>query len=130
MTLGGKGLCAYNPDMRLYEYAHACRRWGWGYIEPNYIIYVHVAMASRDKVDQLLFESVVSGHHVCKTVWTSYVHGGILTVGPETADRHAVCLMKDDQTVGPVPRTSFPSSWHFLMHRGQEKRPSNFADST
>ena len=51
-------------------------------IEPDYIM--HVAMASRDEVDQLLFESVVRGYHVYKTVWTTFV-GEILTVGPETA---------------------------------------------
>ena len=87
-------------------------------IEPDYIMHVHVAMASRDDVDQLLFASVVSGYHVCKTVWTMFV-GEILTIGPETADRNVVCLMKD-QIVSPVPRTSSPSSWHFLMHRGEE----------
>ena len=67
MHLGGK---AYNPDMRLYKHAHARRRWGWATsnIEPDYIMHVHVAMASRDEFDQLLFESVVHGHHVCKTV--------------------------------------------------------------
>ena len=39
--------------------------------EPDYITHVHVAMASRDDVDQLLFESVVRGYHVFKTVWTT-----------------------------------------------------------
>ena len=61
--------------------------------EPDYIMHVHIAMASRDEVDQLLFESVVRSYHVCKRVWTTFV-GEIVTVGPETADRHAVCLMK------------------------------------
>ena len=100
-------------------------------IEPDYIMHahVHVAMTSRDEVDQLLFESVVSGYHVYKTVWTTFVED-ILTVGPETADRHAVCLKKDDQIVCPVPRTSSPPSWQFLMHRGQEMCASNVADST
>ena len=93
MTLGGKGLCAYNPDMRLYEHAHARRRGGEGggatpNIEPDYIMHVHVAMAGRDEVNQLLVESVVSGYRVCKTVWTMFVEE-ILTVSPET-----VCLMK------------------------------------
>ena len=78
-----------------------------------YIMHIDVVMASRDEVDQLLFESVVRGYHVCETVWTTFV-GEILTVGPETADRHAVCLKKDAQIVGPVPRTSSPSSRHFL----------------
>ena len=65
-------------------------------IEPDYIMHahVHIAMArrSRDEVDQLLFESVVSGYHVYKTVWTTFVEE-ILAVSPETADRHTVCLM-------------------------------------
>ena len=98
-------------------------------IEPDYIMHVHIAMASRDEVDQLLFESVVHGYHVCKTVWTTFM-GEILTVSPETADRHVVCLMKDAPIGGPVPRTSSPSSWHFLMHRGQETCASNVAGST
>ena len=38
--------------------------------------YIYIAMASRDEFDQLLFESVVRGYHVCKTVWTIYVRGG------------------------------------------------------
>ena len=62
-----------------------------GLHRPDYIMHVHIAMASRDEVDQLLFESVVRGYHVCKPVWTTFV-GEILTVGPETADRqHAAC---------------------------------------
>ena len=55
------------------------------------------------EVDQLLFVSVVRGYHICKRVWTTFV-GEILTVGPETAERHAVCLVKDAQILGPVPR--------------------------
>ena len=91
MTLGDKGLCAYNLDMCLYENAHA-REGGGGATsnaEPDYIMHVHVAMASQDEVDQLVFESVVRGYHVCKTVWITFV-GEILTVGPGTADGHTV----------------------------------------
>ena len=49
-TTGGKDLCAYNPDVCLYEHAHAVEGGGGATlsIEPDYIIHVHVAMASRD----------------------------------------------------------------------------------
>ena len=43
-------------------------------------VHIHVVMASRDEVDQLLLESVVHGHHVYKTVWTMFMWE-ILTVG-------------------------------------------------
>ena len=38
---------------------------------------------------------------------------------PKLIACHERSVMKD-QIVGPWPRTSSPSSWHFLMHRGQE----------
>ena len=71
---------------------------------------VHIAMASRDEVDKLLFESVVRDYHVCKTVWTTFV-GEILTVGLETADRHAACERSGNGTASPNRR---PCASHFL----------------
>ena len=71
MTLGGKGLCAYNLDMRSYDMGMRIEDGGGvtSNIEPDYIIHVHVATASRDEIDQLLLSVVhVRGYHVCKTV--------------------------------------------------------------
>ena len=62
-------------------------------LEPDHSIQVHVAMASRDEVDQLLSKSIVCCHYVYKTVWSTFVRE-ICTVSLETADRHAVSLMK------------------------------------
>ena len=67
------------------------------------------------------FESVVSGHHIYKTIWTPSL-GEILMVFPEPLsdhDRHAVCVKKDDVIVGHVPREQGKTMWHFLMHGGQ-----------
>ena len=56
-----------------------------------------------------LYESVVRGHHVYKSVWSPFV-GEVLDLSCEASnpyDDHAVCVTKSTSggTVGHVPRT-------------------------
>ena len=66
-------------------------------------------------------DSVVTGHHVYKTVWTPFI-GEILGTEQEQAtnvhDRYAVSVMKKGKIVGHMPRTISKVSWHFLQHGG------------
>ena len=74
-----------------------------------------IAMETR-KID-----SIVTGHHVYKTVWTPFI-GEILGTEQEQAtnvhDRYAVSVMKKGKIVGHMPRTISKVSWHFLQHGG------------
>ena len=63
-------------------------------------------------------QSGVRGHYVYKRMWTPVI-GEELTVLPEENnihDRHAVTMMKDHETVGPVPRELSQVLYYFLKH--------------
>ena len=69
-----------------------------------------------------LFESVVSGHHIYKEVWTPRTGEELLVEkepGNSQQDRHAVVLVKDRATVRHVPRELSSTFWHFLSHVGR-----------
>ena len=36
-------------------------------------------------------------------------------------DKYAVCVMKNEVTVGHVPREILKTSWHFIQHGGEMK---------
>ena len=71
-----------------------------------------------------LYESVIRGHHIFKSVWTPCL-GEILLVGKEAGnhhDRNSVALLKADSTsVGHVhvPREFSRAFWHYLSHGGK-----------
>ena len=68
-----------------------------------------------------IFQSVIRGHHISKTVWTLRF-GEELTVEKEADnahDRHAVAVLKGGVVVGHAPREISKTFWHFLTHQGE-----------
>ena len=71
-------------------------------------------------MDSLHWDSVIHGHHVYKDIWTPFI-GEVLRVEQEThnvQDRFAVAVVKDNITVGHVPREVSRLVWHFIEHDG------------
>lgn len=69
-----------------------------------------------------LYESVVRGHHVYKSVWSPFV-GEVVDLSCEASnpyDDHAVCVTKSTSggTVGHVPRTISRVFFSFLSEGG------------
>ena len=65
----------------------------------------HIAW-SFAAMDSLHWDGVIRGHHVYRDIWTSFI-GEVLRVAQEThnvQDWFAVAVVKDDITVGHVPR--------------------------
>lgn len=52
------------------------------------------------------FESVIRGHHIYKSSWTPVIDEELAVCGElgNVYDRHAVCIKKDGNIVGHVPR--------------------------
>ena len=70
-------------------------------------------------MDSLHWDSVIRGHHVYKDIWTLFI-GEVLRVEQEThnvQDRFAVAIVKDDITVGHVPREVSRLVWYFIEQR-------------
>ena len=75
---------------------------------------------SQEDLEEHTHQSVIRGHHNHKYIWSPYI-GEHLTLQLEDSnihDRHAVCLMKDNCTVGHVPRELSRVFWYFLCHGG------------
>ena len=66
-------------------------------------------------------ESTVRGHHIHKYTWTLLI-GEVLQTATERLnehDRFAVAIMKDENTVGHIPREISKVAWYFLQHGGE-----------
>ena len=64
--------------------------------------------------------SVISGHHIYKSVWTPSIEEE-LVVKAEDGNKHykhAVAVMKNGCVVGHVPRCIFRVSWFFVKRGG------------
>jgi len=82
-----------------------------------------VVIASVEILDLVCYckDSIVRGHHIYKTIWTSFI-GKILLVNREEDnpyDDHAVAVYLDDYIVGHLPRSISEISWFFIMHGGR-----------
>ena len=67
-----------------------------------------------------VLNSVVRGHHVYKCIWTPSV-GEKLPLVTEVGnlhDKYAVCIKKDGEIVGHVPRGISRTVWYFINHNG------------
>ena len=67
-------------------------------------------------MDSLHWDSVIRGHRVYQDIWTPFI-GEVLHVEQEThnvQDRFTVAIVKDDITVGHVPREVSRLVWHFI----------------
>lgn len=63
---------------------------------------------------------VSRGHHIYKENWTPYL-GEILLLQAEEGnvhDRHAVAVLRNNETVGHMPRDLLPVSWFFIKRGG------------
>ena len=80
-------------------------------------------MASQSvNVSSFSFVSVIHGHHIYKSVWTPFVGEGLTIQREEPRNRHdrlSVCVMKDRDVVGQVPREFSKTVWYFLRSGGQ-----------
>ena len=82
-----------------------------------------MATSITSETETYSVESVVRGHHVYKLTWTP-VMGEKLGTRQEDGnlhDKYAVCAMKNEVTVGHVPREISKTSWHFIQHGGEMK---------
>ena len=68
----------------------------------------------------LSFSSIIRGHHVYKTIWTSYVSEELVLAAEESnlSDRHAVAVSKHGKIVGHMPHKLARFSWFFLKRDG------------
>ncbi len=76
--------------------------------------------AKREEDFSFTFESVIRGHHVYNSVWTSSF-GEILSLSPEDGnenDAYAVAVMKDPIVVGHAPRELPRVFSFFIRHDG------------
>ncbi|CAH3115517.1 unnamed protein product, partial [Porites lobata] len=67
------------------------------------------------------FASAVRGYHVCKDVWKPSI-GEKLVAKREfnnPMDKHAVKVVKDDETVGHLPHEFSRIAWYFLARSGE-----------
>ena len=69
-------------------------------------------------LEDYFYDSAVRGHHIYKSTWTPFA-GEVLSVNEEDGNEHdpyAVCVLKNEMTVGHVPREV--SLYFFLRHGG------------
>ena len=81
-------------------------------------------LAPPTDMETLKKNSVVTGHHIYKTIWTPFI-GEMLPAEIEEGnlyDRYAVSLTRDSKIVGHVPHSISKVTWHFLKHGGKIKR--------
>uniref|UniRef100_A0A1X7UNS1 HIRAN domain-containing protein n=1 Tax=Amphimedon queenslandica TaxID=400682 RepID=A0A1X7UNS1_AMPQE len=66
-------------------------------------------------------ESVITGHHVYKTVWTPVIGEELHTEVEDDNehDKYAVAVMKSNGIVGHMPRSLSRISWYFLKNGGK-----------
>ena len=52
------------------------------------------------------FQSYITGHHICKNIWTPILEEKLATVKEKNNphDKFAVAVVKDDQIVGHMPK--------------------------
>ena len=60
-------------------------------IEPDYIMHVHVRSDGKPRRSQPASLRECCTWLSCLQDSVDYVRGEVLTIGPETADKHAVC---------------------------------------
>ena len=68
-----------------------------------------------------VYDSVIRGHHVYKTIWTPYIGETLLAQKDPTNshDRRAVAIVTPERAVvGHVPREIAKLFWYFLGHGG------------
>ena len=71
-------------------------------------------------LEDYFYDSVVRGHHIYKSTWTPFA-GEVLSVNEEDGNEHdpyAVCVLKNEMTVGHVPREVSRIFYFFLRHGG------------
>ena len=72
-------------------------------------------------METFTFVSAVHGYHVYKDVWKPSI-GEKLVAKREfnnPMDKHAVKVVKDDETVGHLPREFSRIAWYFLARSGE-----------
>ena len=72
-------------------------------------------------METFAFASAVRGYHVYKDVWKPSI-GEKLVAKREfnnPMDKHAVKVVKDDETVGHLPREFSRIAWYFLARSGE-----------
>ena len=72
-------------------------------------------------METFAFASAVQGYHVYKDVWERLI-GKKLVAKREfnnPIDKHAVKVVKDNETVGYLPREFSRITWYFLARSGE-----------
>ena len=72
-------------------------------------------------METFAFASAVRGYHVFKDVWERLI-GKKLVAKREfnnPIDKHAVKVVKDNETVGHLPREFSRITWYFLARSGE-----------
>ena len=72
-------------------------------------------------METFAFASAVRGYHVYKDLWKPSI-GEKLVARREfnnPMDKHAVKVVKDDETVGHLPREFSRIAWYFLARSGE-----------
>ena len=72
-------------------------------------------------METFAFASAVRGYHVYKDVWETLI-GKKLVAKREfnnPIDKHAVKVVKDNETVGHLPREFSRITWYFLASSGE-----------
>ena len=80
-------------------------------------------LAPPTDMETLKKNSVVTGHHIYKTIWTPFF-GEMLPAEIEEGnlyDRYVISLIRDGKIVGHMPHSISKVSWHFLKHGGKIK---------
>ena len=72
-------------------------------------------------METFAFASAVRGYHVYKDIWETLI-GKKLVAKREfnnPIDKHAVKVVKDNETVGHLPREFSRITWYFLARSGE-----------
>ena len=80
-------------------------------------------LAPPTDMETLKKNSVVTGHHIYKTIWTPFIWEMLPAEIEEgnVYDRYAISLTRDGKIVGHMPCSISKVSWHFLKHGGKIK---------
>ena len=87
---------------------------------------------TREVRETFAFASAARGYHVYKDVWKPSI-GEKLVAKREfnnPMDKHAVKVVKDDETVGHLPREFSRIAWYFLARSGEISVEVTVADDT
>ena len=71
-------------------------------------------------METFAFASAVRGYHVYEDVWKPSIGEKLVAKRAfNPMDKHTVKVVKDDETVGHLPRECSPIAWYFLARSGE-----------